>query len=87
MLGNLFAMCCERDAAAGTRSLLNSIFLKSCRAPFWTLPGSQRQMSSHHKPCGMRTRGAVVGAEGVAVVGMEAVEAGGVLLLMQHTAC
>ena len=44
-------------------------------------------MCSPLKACGMRIKVAGVEAEGVAVVGTEAVVGGAMLWLMPHTAC
>ena len=75
------------QCGAGILSLLSSISHRFCLAQCWILPELQRQMSSPHRGYGMRTRGAVVGAEGVAAVGMEVVEADAALLLMLRIAC
>ncbi len=69
---------------AGILSLLSSTSHRFCLAQCWILPELQRQMSSPHRGYGTRTRGDVVGAEGV---GMEVVEADVVLSLMLRIAC
>ena len=75
------------QCGAGILSLLSSTSHRFCLAQCWILPESQRQMSSPHRGYGMRTRGGVVGAEGVAGVGMEVVEVDVVLLLILRIAC
>ena len=77
----------HKQCGAGILSLLSSTSHRSCLAQCWILPESQRQMSSPHRGCGTRTRGDVVGAEGVAGVGMEVVEGDVVLLLILRIAC
>ena len=72
---------------AGILSLLSSTSHRLCLAQCWILPELQRQMSNPHRGYGTRTRGDVVGAEGVAGVGMEVVEADVVLSLMLRIAC